>query len=122
MLSVPLGYATVEWEILNTLQLEAPPLDVAISPDGKSVFVLTNDGSIHIYGVDGRFKDKIKVGNQIDQIKLGPRGDRLFATSRKGKTVKVISLDFIRVVNVDGSPFKGLKDAPIVLAEFSDFE
>ena len=94
MVSVPLGFATVDWEILNTLQLEAAPLDVAISPDGKSVFVLTNDGSINIYSVDGRFRDKIEVGKQIDQIKLGPTGERLFAASRKSKTVKVISLDF----------------------------
>jgi DNA-binding beta-propeller fold protein YncE len=122
MVAVPLGFAKVDWEILNTLQLEAPPLDMAISPDGKSVFVLIKGGSINIYSVDGQFRDKIEVGKQIDQIKLGPTGERLFATSRKSKTVKVISLDFVQVINVEGSPFKGLQNAPIVLAEFSDFE
>lgn len=120
--SAALASATVDWEILNTLKLDAPPLDVAISPDGKTVFVLTNRGSIHIYEVNGRLKDKIEVGEQIDQIQLGPEGERLFATSRQSKTVKVIALEFIKQIAIDGSPHKGPGNAPIVIAEFSDFE
>lgn len=117
-----IGSAAVEWEILNTLKLEAPPLDVAISPDGKTVFVLTHEGSIHIYELNGRLMDKIEVGEQIDQIKLGPKGTHLFAASRQNKTVKVIALDFIKQIATKGSPYKGLEDAPVVIADFSDFE
>ena len=120
--SAAMGSATVEWEVLNTLKLEAPPLDVAISPDGKTVFVLTHEGSIHIYEVNGRLKDKIEVGGNIDQIKLGPKGTHLFAASRQNKTVKVIALDFIRQISIQGSPHKGVADAPVVIADFSDFE
>jgi DNA-binding beta-propeller fold protein YncE len=116
------GSATVDWEILNTLKLDAPPLDVAISPDGKRVFVLTDKGNIQIYEVNGRLTDKIEVGEQIDQIKLGPQGTHLFATSRQNRTVKVIALDFIKQIDTKGSPYKGLKDAPVVIADFSDFE
>jgi DNA-binding beta-propeller fold protein YncE len=116
------GSATVDWEILNTLKLDAPPLDVAISPDGKTVFVLTDKGNIQIYEVNGRLTDKIEVGEQIDQIKLGPQGTHLFATSRQNRTVKVIALDFIKQIDTKGSPYKGLKDAPVVIADFSDFE
>jgi DNA-binding beta-propeller fold protein YncE len=117
-----MGSATVEWEVLNTLKLEAPPLDVAISPDGKSVFVLTHEGNIHIYEVDGRLTDKIEVGEKIDQIKLDPEGKLLFATSRQNKTVKVIALDFIKQISTKVSPYKGLEDAPVVIADFSDFQ
>ena len=117
-----MGSATVEWEVLNTLKLEAPPLDVAISPDGKTIFVLTHEGGIHIYEVNGRLKDKIEVGDKIDQIKLGPKGTQLFATSRQNKTVKVIALDFIKQISIQGSPHKGVADAPVVIADFSDFE
>ena len=122
MASGAIGSATVEWEVLNTLKLEAPPLDVAISPDGKAVFVLTHEGSIHIYEVNGRLTDKIEVGEQIDHIELGPKGTHLFATSRQNKTVKVIALDFIKQITTKGSPYKGLEDAPVVIADFSDFE
>ena len=117
-----MGSETVEWELLNTLKLEAPPLDVAISPDGNTVFVLTHEGNIHIYEVNGRLTGKIEVGEKIDQIKLGPKGTHLFATSRQNKTVKVIELDFIKQISIKGSPYKGIEDAPVVIADFSDFE
>jgi DNA-binding beta-propeller fold protein YncE len=117
-----MGSATVEWEVLKTLKLEAPPLDVAISHDGKAVFVLTREGNIHIYQVNGRLTDKIEVGEKIDQIKLDPEGKLLFATNRQNKTVKVIALDFIKQITTKGSPYKGLKDAPVVIADFSDFQ
>ena len=120
--STGVGSATVEWEVLNTLKLDAPPLDVAISPDGKTVFVLTHEGKIHIYEVNGRLTDKIEVGEKIDQIKLGPKGTHLFATSRQNKTVQVIALDFIKPISIKGSPYKGLEDAPVIIAVFSDFE
>ena len=120
--SAGVGSATVEWEVLNTLKLNAPPLDVAISPDGKTIFVLTQEGEIHIYEVNGRLTDNIEVGENIDQIELGPKGTHLFATSRQSKTVKVIALDFIKPISTKGSPYKGLEDAPVVIADFSDFE
>ena len=122
MVAVPLAFATVDWEILNTLRLEAPPMDVAISPDGKTAYVLTQKGNILVYTFDGRLTDKIDVGKQIDQIKVGPKGERLFATSRQNKTIEVIALDFIQELSIKGSPYKGLKDAPVVIADFSDFE
>lgn len=102
MVAVPLAFATVDWEILNTLRLEAPPLNVAISPDGKTAYVLTHKGNILVYTLDGRLTDKIEVGKQIDQIKVGPRGERLFATSRQNKTIEVIALDFIQELSING--------------------
>jgi DNA-binding beta-propeller fold protein YncE len=120
--SAAMGSATVEWKVLNTLKLEAPPLDVAISPDGKAVFVLTHEGNIHIYEVNGRLIDKIEVGKQIDHITLGPKGERLFATNRQNQTVEVIAFDYIQKISTQGSPFKGPENAPVVIAEFSDFE
>ena len=122
MVTVPVAFATVEWEILNTLRLNAPPLDMAVSPDGKTVYVLTHNGKILVYTVDGRLTDKIDVNKQIDQIKVGPRGERLFAASRQNKTVEIIALEFIEALSIKGSPYKGDKDAPVVIAEFSDFE
>ena len=161
-LSIPIGSATVEWDILNTIKLDAPPQDVAVFPNGKyifilsqdsnvqiydldgrlrnkfkvaekaldfaitrngrSVFVLTQKGNIHVYNLEGRLQHKIEVGKHIDQIKLGPRGTNLFATNRQSQTVEIIALDFIQKIPIQGSPFKGPENAPVVIAEFSDFE
>ena len=114
--------ASVEWDVLKTLQLEAAPIDAAVSPDGKLIFVLTEQGQIIIYSSEGPLKDKIDVGNHFDHIKVGPRGDHLILNSRKNKSVQVIKLDFIQNINVSGSPFKGPEDATVVVAVFDDFE
>jgi WD40 repeat protein len=121
-ISVAVGSATLDWEILRTLKLDAPPLDVAISPDGKSIFILTHDNGIQIYDLDGRLQDTIEIDTPIDQIKLDPSGDYLFVSDRQDKTVKVIKLDFIKQITVNGSPVRGPADAPVVIADFSDFE
>jgi DNA-binding beta-propeller fold protein YncE len=114
--------ASVEWNVLKTLQLEAAPIDVAVSPDGKLIFVLTEQGQILIYSSGGPLKDKIDVGNHFDHIKVGPRGEKLILNSRKNKSVQVITLDFIQDINVSSSPFKGSEDAAVVVAVFDDFE
>jgi len=114
--------ASVEWNVQKTLQLESAPIDVAVSPDGKQIFVLNDLGQILIYSSAGSFLDKIDVGNQFDHIEVSPGGDHLILNSRKNKSVQVITLDFIQNINVSGSPFKGSEGAPVVIAVFDDFE
>jgi len=116
------GAATVEWNIQNTLKTDAVPIDVAVSADGKSIFVLTEDGKILIYDSDGELTETIKVGAHVDRISIGPGEEQLVASSRKNKTVEVINLTFIRNINTQGSPFKGPENAPVVITVFSDFQ
>lgn len=114
--------ASVEWNVQRTLKLENSPIDVAVSVNGRWIFVLTNQGNILIYSADGKLKDKIAVGNHVDGIKAGPKEDILFLTSRKNKTVQDIALDFVHNIDVSNSPFKGSTHAPVVIAVFSDFQ
>ena len=116
------GFAEVEWDIVQTLKLDAPPLDTAISPDGRRIYVLVGGGNVLIYSNRGILKEKIQVGDQVDQINLGPKGEYLFISSRQNKTLEIVSLNFIYNLNVTGSPFKGAKDAPVVITVFSDFQ
>ena len=112
----------VEWNILKTLQLEATPIDVALSPDGRRIFVLTEQGEVVIYSSAAKVEAKIDVGQQVDQIKLGPRGSTLILKSGENKTVQIVSLDFIQKINVSGAPFKGAENAAVVIALFDDFQ
>jgi len=120
--AVSASSAGVEWQVRQTFKMDQPPLDVAVSPDGRHVFVLTGGGTILVYAQDGKLEDRIKVGYHADQIKIGPRGKRLFITNRKDKTVQVIKLDFIFDIKVSGSPYEGPPDAPVVIAVFSEFQ
>jgi hypothetical protein len=113
---------SVEWTVFQTLQLEEDAIDVAVSADGKLLFVLTEQGKIIIFSSPTKVEAKIDVGEHANQIKLGPRGDTLVVNSRGNKKVQFILLEFIQNIDVSGSPFKGAKDSPVVVAVFNDFE
>jgi DNA-binding beta-propeller fold protein YncE len=114
--------AAVELDLEKTLRPDAAPIDVAVSPDGKSTFVLTDKGTVLVYDDQGNLKDTIQVGPQIDQIEIGPSGEQLFAASRENKTVDIILLTFIQEIQTAGSPFKGAENAPITITVFSDYQ
>ena len=120
-LSCPVNGA-VEGDVKKTLNLESPPLDLAASLNGKYLYVLTDQGNILIYSVDGKLEDKVSVGNQVDSIKVGPWEDVIFLISKKNKQVQILVLDFIRHIDISNSPFKGPADAPVEIAVFSDFQ
>jgi len=113
---------TVEWQVQQTLTLDAAPLDMAVSPDGRYIYVLAADGAIFIYAADGTLLDTIALGQPVDRFQIDPSGERLLVTNRNNKTLQVIALEFIRRINTSGSPFKGPADAPVVIAVFSDFQ
>jgi hypothetical protein len=113
---------TVEWSVYRTLQLDETPLDVLITPDGRRIFVLTNQGEILVYSSTTNIEATLKVGKHVDQIELGPGEDTLILKSGKDKTIQIVALDFIQNVNISGSPFKGPENAAIVIAAFDDFQ
>ena len=114
--------AAVEITPQKTLKTDGVPVDVAVTQDGNLTFVLTDSGSVLIYDRVGNLTDTVGIGPHIDQIEIGPRGERLFAASRQNKTVEIITLDFIHEINTLGSPSKGPHEAAVVIAVFSDFQ
>lgn len=118
----PQSFALVDWDVKKTLKIEKTPVDVAVSLNGRWVFVLTAQGSILIYSGDGRLEDEIAVGKHVDGIQVGPEQDILLLSSRKNKTVEILVLDFIQNIDVSNSPFKGPADAAVTIAVFSDFQ
>jgi hypothetical protein len=112
----------VEWDVKKTLKLESPPVDLAASLNGKYIYVLTDQGSILIYSVEGKLEDKISLGRQVDGIRVGPWEDVILLTSKKNKQVQILLLEFIKDIDLSNSPFKGPSDAPVQIAVFSDFQ
>jgi hypothetical protein len=120
-MSLP-AFAAVEISGQKTLELEGSPLDMAVSLNGKWIFVLTDQQKILIFSSDGTLNDEIPVDARIDGIQVGGMEDIIYLTSRSEKKIQVIRLDFIHKINVLGSSFKGKHDAPVVIAVFSEFE
>jgi len=108
--------------ILKTIPLEATPIDVAIAPDGTRLFVLTDQGEIHVYASATEIEGRIPVGKHINRIKAGPGGSTLILGSSDRKTVEIVAVDIIRNIDVSGAPFKGPENAPVVIAVFDDFQ
>ena len=115
-------FAGVNMDLQHKLTLEDPPLDVVATPDGKYMFVLTSKGNISVFNQDGVLQNKIHVGDGVDQIRMDPKGNRLFVSSRTEKSVRIISLDFFVEIKTADAPYKGPDNAPVVLAVFSDFQ
>ena len=114
--------AEVQWNIVKSLSLDSVPRDVTITPDGQTLYILTDKGDILVYGNDGILKDTINIGPHADSLEIGQNGDVLYVVSREKKTIDMVQLDFIRHINAEGAPFQGPADAPVVIAVFSDFQ
>ena len=112
----------LEWDVYQTLNLDASPIDVTVTYDGRKIFILTDQGEILVYSSNRKPDARINVGKHVDAIKLGPRGDTLILSSSKNKTVQMITFEFIQTINTAGSPFKGQEYAPVVIAVFDDFQ
>jgi len=121
--AVPPASATVQSRIVDTVTLDTPPLDVAVSPDGTWTFVLGEGGKLAIYNADGELNDILDVDPGATAITVtGKRGERLLVTSRTGRTLTVYRLQFAAQIDTSGSPFLGNPDAPVTVVLFSDFQ
>jgi len=114
--------ATVDLQTLREFTLPAKPLDVALSPDGRLTFVLTDSGTILIYAVDSGLRDTVTVGPGIDRIAVAANGSTLVLTNTKTKQVRQVTVGFQAAIETSNAPSKGKKNAPIVIAVFSDFQ
>lgn len=122
------GQAKVDWEIKHSWRTDSPPLDIAISIDGKWVFVLTTGGRLLVYStVDNTLKDTILVDSAMDRVDVtgfipGNIANKIIVSSKDTRRVQKISFSFRQNINIVDSPFLGLADAPVTIVVFSDFE
>lgn len=112
----------VDWQIQKTLNLQDAPVDMVLSRGGSYLYVLTDDGIVHVYSTSGDHKGSIQVGKDINSLAAGPGDDIIFVKNTKEKTIKRILVDFIYDFNLKDSPFKGNEHAPVTIVVFSDFQ
>jgi hypothetical protein len=116
------AHASVEWRTLKDLDLKAQPLDVTQTAEGDFIFILT-PGEIIVYSISKEEPiNRIPVDKAYDRLTLSSRENMLLLTSKKRKALKIIQLDFVKNIEISGLPVKGPKDAPVILAVFSDYQ
>jgi len=117
-----LALAEVEKGASKTLKLEAKPIDMTISADGKYTFILAEGGKVLILNSSGELEDTLEVSDSVVSIGTSPSGDFLLLADSKANTLEVLKISFIVDIDISGLPFKGPADAPVVLAVFSDYQ
>ena len=109
-------HAEIDLTILKNTNLDVQPLDIAASADGKSIFVLAR-GEILVYSIaEDKVTNRIAVDKDFDRVTYTGRNDVLILTSSSSKALKIIQVDFIYTIALDGLPFKGPADAPVTIS------
>jgi hypothetical protein len=114
--------AEVEMGQSKTFKLDAKPIDMTSSADGKYTFVLAEGGKVFILDGSGTLKDTLTVSESVMSIGTSPNGDLLLLADSKENTLEVVKISFVVDIDIAGLPFKGPADAPVVLAVFSDYQ
>ncbi len=114
--------AETDLEILNRVELEAAPLDVAVSDDGLWVYVLTDSARLYIYTREGDLQGSVAVPEGSRQIAVSPIQDLLVITNPTDRTLQTVRINLEHTFSLEGSPTLGPADAPVTIVEFTDFE
>lgn len=112
----------VEWRERGKFELGVNPIDFAFSLDGKYAFILTEENTVAVYDRKGTLQGKIPVAPGVSSIDISPQGEFLYLVDTEKKNSTIISVDFVFKFNITDAPFKGLEDAPVTIAVFSDFQ
>jgi rRNA pseudouridine-1189 N-methylase Emg1 (Nep1/Mra1 family) len=122
LFSFSVAHAEVERGASKILKLEAKPIDMTVSADGKYTFILAEGGKVLIYDKSGALKDTLKVSDSIVNIGTSPNGDFLLLADSKENTLEVLQISFVVDIDLSGLPFKGPADARVAIAVFSDYQ
>ena len=114
--------AEVDWTIKKQLNLEASPLDISTSVDGRWIFILV-PGEVLVYSVsEDKVVNRIPVDEAFDTLTHSARSNTLVLGSGSEKTLRIIQLELIHKIDISGLPFKGPENAPVTMAVFGDYQ
>ena len=114
--------STVEWNVETQWQLPENPIDIVHSLDGRYVFVLTSQHNVMVYTDQGVYEGSLPVDKGVNAIDISPYAEKLYVIDSEKKTFSTLTIDFVKAIDVQGSPFKGPENAPVTIAVFTDFE
>ena len=114
--------AGIEWRILDGIQLDDTPVDITISNDGASVYVLCRE-SIKVYSMpDRNLVESIPLKGPYSQLTLGPDNETLFLTDTAGKKISIVEVTPVFDIKIGHSQVLGKADAPVNVVIFSDYQ
>jgi len=114
--------AEVEWNTLKEIDLEEKPLDIAVSRDGMTAYIL-GEKSIQLYFIrEGKVTDTIPLTGSFSRIALSPDGQTLLLTDTQNKRLSVIRVTPVYNIKIGQSPVVGKAGAPVTVFAFMDYQ
>jgi len=114
--------ARIEWNFLNDINLDEKPLDIAITKDGATHYILC-EKSIKIYSKsDNKISDTILLDHSFSQITISPNGENLLLTDTENQKISIIEIIQIYDMEIGQSPVLGKADASVTIFDFSDYQ
>jgi len=114
--------AKVEWSIVNRIELEDSPLDLAVSRDGTTAYILCEKGLLIYSIVQNKVTDTIQLKGKFSQIEISPGGENLLLTDTEKKQVSIIRISQIYDIKIGQSPIIGQVDASVNVFAFLDYQ
>lgn len=119
----PAGY-TDSFSVLRQSEISLPEraLDLAVSDDGRWIFVLMAGGRVSVFDPSGAQIQVLEVGEGYDSIEYNTSANQLILGNSGNRSLKNLTLAMIFDLDYQGSPVKGLPGAPVTIAMFDDFQ
>ena len=112
----------IEWTVQQNWPTAGQTLDMVHSMDGKFVYILNNKQQVQVFSNQGKLQGSIPVEEGVSAIDIAPQGEKLYLINNKTQTFSAVGVSYVVDIDVTGSPFEGLADAPVTIAVFTDFE
>lgn len=114
--------ADADLEVLQRIELDAAPLDVAVSADGLWIYVLTDAARLYVYSRGGEPKAVLAVPPGARRLAVNADEDVLLVTNPSDHTVQAVRVNLVHAFTSAQSPTRGPADTPVTLTLFTDFE
>ncbi len=114
--------AKVELNTKEIVPLKDPPLDITISSDSATAYVLCEKNILLVSTQENKVVDTIPLTDIYSRIALSPDGEKLVLTSSAKKEVLIIQISTVYDIEIGQSPIIGKKDAPINAFLFFDYQ
>lgn len=112
--------ANVEGRLIQSLPLTGPPLDIAVSPDGRQLFVLEAE-KLSLYSIRGERLGEYALTRKVSRIEAqSPTLVLLYGP--ESNQVDYLFLEVLHEIDTAGSPARGPADAPVTIVLFDDFQ
>lgn len=114
--------AKIEWSVLKKIPLDDTPLDVAISQEGTTAYILCSK-SVQVYSIpENKITAAIPLTGEFSQLALSPDGEKLFLTQGTGKQLSIIQISQVHDIPTGTSQVIGKAAAPVTIVAFLDYQ